>query len=210
MKKMLIIGAGGYGRELLQWIKGINAERPTWEIVGFLDDNLDALSGVECDYPVVGRVTDWKPSEDEEFALALGSPAVKEEVARSMKARGAVFPPIIHPTATLTPFSHFGEGLVMFPYSKLSVNSTVGDFVTILSSGVGHDVFVGDFATISGMCSILRNVTIGKRVFVAAGVSIAQDVSVGDDAYLGLGSVVLKDVPAGMKTFGNPARCIPI
>ena len=97
----------------------------------------------------------------------------------------------------------------MFPYAKLSVNSTVGDFVTILSAGVGHDVFVDDYTTISGNTSILRNVTLGKRVFVGAGVSVAQDVNVGDDAYLGIGSVVIKDVPANMKTFGNPARCIP-
>lgn len=210
MKKMIIIGAGGYGRELLQWIKEINGTKPTWQISGFIDDNLDALQDVECDYKVIGRVRDWAPSEDEEFALAVGSPLVKEKVVQSMKARGAVFPPIIHPTATLTPFSHYGEGLVMFPYSKLSVNSTVGDFVTILSSGIGHDVFVGDYSTISGMCSVLRNVSIGKRVFIAAGVTIAQDVHIGNDAYLGLGSVVIKDVPPGMKTFGNPARCMPI
>lgn len=209
MRKVLIIGAGGYGRELLQWIKDINAIKTTWEIAGFLDNDLNALDGVECDFSVIGRVTDWQPKENEDFALALGSPATKEKVAVMMKERGAHFPPIIHPTATLTPFSHYGEALVMFPYSKLSVNSTVGDFVTILSSGIGHDVYVGDYSTVSGMCSILRNVTIGKRVFVAAGVSVAQDVRVGDDAYLGLGSVVLKDVPNGMKTFGNPARCVP-
>ena len=55
MKKILIVGAGGFGRELLQWIKDINAEKPTWEIGGFLDDNLQALDGVEIDYPVVGN-----------------------------------------------------------------------------------------------------------------------------------------------------------
>ncbi len=60
------------------------------------------------------------------------------------------------------------------------------------------------------MSSILRNVRIGKRVFIGANVAVAQDVTVGDDAYLGIGSVVLKDVPAGMKTFGNPARLMPI
>lgn len=210
MKKMIIIGAGGYGREMLQWVKDINANRPVWEIAGFLDDNLDALNGVDCDYSVIGRVVDWEPKEDEEFVLALGSPLIKEKVARMMKERGAVFPPVIHPTVTITSFSRYGEGLVMFPYSKLSVNSSVGDFVTILSSGVGHDVSVGDYSTISGMCSILRNVTIGRRVFIAAGVSVVQDVRVGDDAFLGLGSVILKDVPSGMKAYGNPARFVPV
>lgn len=209
MKKMIIIGAGGFGRELLQWIKDINAVKPTWEIAGFIDDNIHALDNIECNYKIIGTISDWRPKEDEEFALALGSPKIKEKIAGMMKERGAKFPAIIHPTAIVTPFSNYGEGIVMFPYAKLSVNSCVGDFVTILSSGVGHDVQVGDYTTISGMCSVLRNVTIGKRVFLAASVSLAQDVTIGDDAYIGLGSVVLKDIKPGMRVFGNPARVMP-
>ena len=209
MKKMIIIGAGGFGRELLQWIKDINTVKPTWEIAGFIDDNIHALDNIQCDYKIIGTISDWQPKEDEEFALALGLPKIKEKIAGMMKKRGAKFPAIIHPTAIVTPFSSFGEGLIMFPSAKLSVNSSVGDFVTILSSGVGHDVKIGDYTTISGMCSVLRNITIGKRVFLAAGVSLAQDVTIGDDAYIGLGSVVLKDIKEGMRVFGNPARVMP-
>jgi sugar O-acyltransferase (sialic acid O-acetyltransferase NeuD family) len=209
MTKILIIGAGGYGRELLQWIKDINDVKPTWEIAGFLDDNLNALNGVECDYPLLGRVCDWQPVENEVFALAIGTPRTKEKIVSTMKARGAKFASVIHPTATLTQFSKYGEGLVMFPQSKLSVNASVGDFVTILSSGIGHDVEIGDYTTVSGACSILRNAKIGKRVFLGANVAISNDIVIGDDAYIGLGSIVIKDVAVGKKTFCNPARVLP-
>lgn len=209
MKKILIVGAGGFGRELLQWIKDINAEKPTWEIGGFLDDNLQALDGVEIDYPVVGTISDWQPKDDEVFALAMGKPQLKRMVVEKLKSRGAHFAAVIHPTALVSPFAHYGEGLVMFPYSKLSCNSTVGDFVSILTTSIGHDNEIGDYTMISGGCNIVRNVKIGKDVFVAAGVCIAQDVVVKDGAYIGLGSVVLKDVKAGTKVFGNPARIIP-
>ncbi len=209
MKKILIVGAGGFGRELLQWIKDINAEKPTWEIGGFLDDNLQALDGVEIDYPVVGTISDWQPKDDEVFALAMGKPQLKRMVVEKLKSRGAHFAAVIHPTALVSPFAHYGEGLVMFPYSKLSCNSTVGDFVSILTTPIGHDNEIGDYTMISGGCNIVRNVKIGKDVFVAAGVCIAQDVVVKDGAYIGLGSVVLKDVKAGTKVFGNPARIIP-
>ena len=209
MTKILIVGAGGFGRELLQWIKDINAEKPTWEIGGFLDDNLQALDGVEIDYPVVGTISDWQPKDDEVFALAMGKPQLKRMVVEKLKSRGAHFAAVIHPTALVSPFAHYGEGLVMFPYSKLSCNSTVGDFVSILTTPIGHDNEIGDYTMISGGCNIVRNVKIGKDVFVAAGVCIAQDVVVKDGAYIGLGSVVLKDVKAGTKVFGNPARIIP-
>ena len=194
---------------MLQWIKDINAEKPTWEIGGFLDDNLQALDGVEIDYPVVGTISDWQPKDDEVFALAMGKPQLKRMVVEKLKSRGAHFAAVIHPTALVSPFAHYGEGLVMFPYSKLSCNSTVGDFVSILTTPIGHDNEIGDYTMISGGCNIVRNVKIGKDVFVAAGVCIAQDVVVKDGAYIGLGSVVLKDVKAGTKVFGNPARIIP-
>lgn len=209
MKKIYIVGAGGFGRELLQWIKDINTVKPTWEIGGFLDDNLNALDGVEIDYPVVGTIQGWQPKDDEEFALAMGAPALKRKIVELLKAKGAKFATVIHPTAILTPFNKYGEGLIMFPYSKLSVNSEVGDFVTILATPIGHDTYVGDYTVISGGCNIVRNVQIGKDVFLAAGVCIAQDVKIGDGAYLGLGAVILKDVAPGATMFGNPARALP-
>lgn len=209
MKKILIVGAGGFGRELLWWIKDINKVKPIWEIEGFLDDDPHALDLYECDYNVVGSIQNWIPKEDEEFALALGSPALKRKIVEILKGKGARFATIIHPTAMLSEFAHHGEGFIMFPYSKLSANSTVGDFVTLLSSPIGHDTYIGDYSVISGNCSVVRNVVIGNDVFLAAGVCIAQDVHIGDGAYLGLGSVVLRDVKEGDTVFGNPARAIP-
>lgn len=209
MKKLYILGAGGFGRELLWWIKDINKMSPKWEIMGFLDDNLNALDGVECDYSVVGTIKDWQPQEDEEFALAFGTPALKRKIVKIMKDKGAKFATIIHPTALVSEYANYGEGFIMFPYSKLSCNTTVGDFVTLLSTPIGHDNEIGDYTVISGGCNIVRNVKIGKDVFIAAGVAIAQDVVIGDGAYLGLASVVLKNVDTEITVFGNPARVMP-
>lgn len=209
MKKLIIVGAGGFGRELLWWIKDINKVDHKWEILGFIDDDLHALDNYECDYKVIGTIKDWQPKEDEEFALALGSPATKRKEVALLKSKGAKFATIVHPTAMLSEFAKVGEGLVMFPYSKISCNTTVGDFVTLLATPIGHDTVIGDYSVISGGCNIVRNVVIGKDVFLAAGVCIAQDVHIGDEAFIGLGSVVLKDVPEGATVFGNPARVLP-
>lgn len=101
MKKIYVVGAGGFGRELIWWLKDINKVNPTWEIMGFLDDDPHALDEYECDYKVVGSIKDWQPKEDEEFALALGSPALKRKIVKIMKAKGAKFATVIHPTAKL-------------------------------------------------------------------------------------------------------------
>lgn len=209
MNKLYIIGAGGFGREVLQWIKDINKVNQTWEIAGFLDDDADALNGIPCDYQVVGRISDWEPKADEEFVLCIASPKTKQMIAETFKAKGAKFPVILHPTAVRTDFTEYGEGTILWPNAKISVNSKCGKFCTILSTDVGHDNVIGDYCFVAANTTMLRNIKVGDRVFIASNAVIANDVTIGDDAYIGTGSIVMKDVPAGCKTFANPARILP-
>lgn len=208
MKDLIIVGAGGFGRELLQWIKDINRVSQTWNIKGFIDDNPNALLGYDCDYSVIGSIADWESGDNEVFALAIAEPHTKVSVVGVLKQRGAEFADIIHPLAKISEFTKHGEGLVMYPSAALNVNTKVGDFVTLLSSGIGHDVVVDDYATISSYCGIPRGVHIGKRAYLADHAVILPEHSVGDDAYVGAGSVVVRNVPAGKKVFGNPAKII--
>ncbi len=210
MKNIIIVGAGGFGRELLQWIKDINDVKPTWQIKGFIDDNLSALNGIECDYKIIGKISTWQPTEDEVFAIAIAEPHIKEKVVKSMLAKGAEFTSVIHPTAKISAFCRYGKGLVMYPYSGMPPNCSVGDFVTILTSWLGHDVVVEDYVTISSNCGVTGHVHIGKRAFLASHVIIPPSKKVGADAYVGAGSVVIRNVPAGKKVFGNPAKIIDL
>ena len=97
----------------------------------------------------------------------------------------------------------------MYPGSCIGPNCIVGDYVTLLS-GLGHDVVVEDYSTISSLCGISGHVHIGKRVFVAGNAVIVPSRIVGDDAYVGAGSVVIRNVPAGKKVFGNPAKILDV
>lgn len=45
MKKILIFGAGGFGREVQWLIERINRMKPIWKIEGYLDDGIE--SGTE-------------------------------------------------------------------------------------------------------------------------------------------------------------------
>lgn len=209
MKKLYIIGAGGFGREVLQWIKDINKVSPRWEIAGFLDDDPDALEGYPCDARIVGGITDHEIRSDEEFVLCIANPSVKQQIAEDYLRRGAVFPVIIHPTTVLTDYTEYGEGTILWPYAKIAVNSRCGRFCTILSRDIGHDINIGDYCFIATNTTMLRNITVGDRVFIASNAVIANDVTIGDDAYIGMGSIVMKDVPAKCKTFANPARILP-
>ena len=208
MKDIIIVGAAGFGREVLQWIKDVNKVSPTWNIRGFLDDNLNALDGYECDYSVIGTVRDWRPSENEVFALAIAFPGVKEKVVSVLKSKGAEFATVIHPTSIVSEFCHLGEGIIITPRCKISPNVTVEDFVTILGCGVGHDACIGTYSTLSGYCAICGHVSIGKRVFVGTSAVVAPSKKIGDDAFIAMGSMVISNVKAGKKVMGNKARKI--
>lgn len=206
MKDIIIIGAAGFGREILKYIEDINAKNPTWNIKGFLDDNLNALDGVECDYRIIGTIKDYKPKENEELALALAFPEVKKKVVEKLLSKNAKFATLIHPLANINKYSHIGIGSVVSPYSNISTNATVGDFVTVLSSGIAHDASVGDYSTLSGRCALNGHVQVGQMVYMGCGVLVAPSKKIGDNATVGMGSVVISNVKSNTKVFGNPAK----
>ncbi|MCS2954267.1 NeuD/PglB/VioB family sugar acetyltransferase [Bacteroides thetaiotaomicron] len=206
MKDIIIVGAAGFGREVLQWIKDVNKVTPTWNIKGFLDDNLEALDGFECDYPVIGTIKDWSPSGNEVFALALAGPKVKESVVSVLKAKDAKFATVIHPTSIVGEYCRLGEGVIITPRCKLSPNIVVDEFVTILGCGVGHDAHIGAYSTLCGYCAVCGHVQIGKRAFIGTSAVVAPSKKVGDDAYVCMGSMVMTNVKPGIKVMGNPAK----
>lgn len=206
MKDLVIVGAGGFGRELLEIVKNINSVNPTWNVLGFIDDNTEALDDKRCEYKIIGKISDWKVEEGQYFAMAIAKPAVKEKVAKSLLDRGAEFASIIHPNTRISESAKYGKGLVMYESSALGPDTELGDFVTLLSTGIGHDAVIGDYSTISSHCGINGYVRLGKRAYVGSHACIVPSVRIGDDATVGIGSVVVRNVKAGTTVFGNPAK----
>ena len=205
LKELIIVGAGGFGRELLQWAKEINALNPLWNIRGFLDD-IKVIPENGCSHSIIGTIKDWSPQPNQIFACAVGDPRSKEKVVTLLKSRGAVFENIIHPTAIIGENNLIGEGLIMYPNARITVNCTIGSFVSILSAAIGHDVHIGDFSTISSFSTITGDVHLGRRVFVGSNATIIPHLRIGDDVYMGAGSVVVNNLKEGARVMGNPAR----
>lgn len=206
MKDLIIVGASGFGREMVKYIEDINKEKPTWKLKGFIDDNRNALDSCSCDYQVLGSIADWEPADGEEFVCALAFPEVKKKVVELLKGKGAKFATLIHPSALIHSHCAIGEGVVITPNSVISANATVGDFVSILGSSVAHDASVGEWSTLSGKCALNGHVQCGRMVYMGCGVLVAPSKRIGDGATVGIGSVVISNVKAGTTVYGNPAK----
>lgn len=209
MKELIIVGAGGFGRELLQWSKEINAIEQKWIIKGFIDDNESALDSYDCDYGIIGTIKDWQPSENEEFVIALGFPAVKKKVIESLVSRGANIVSLIHPDAHIGSFCKIGKGCIIYPETRITVNVSIGDYVTILSQNfIGHDASIGSYTTLFGGCAVNGHVSIGECTLLNNHSSTVPGIKIGSDVNIGAGSFVVSNVKDGRHMFGNPARKI--
>jgi len=205
MRDLIIVGAGGFGRETLYVAKAINEIKEQWNIRGFIDDNIHALDNMDCDYPILGKISDWNPSENESFAMGVASPLVKESLSNSLKFKGAKFETLIDPRVINYGHSKFGEGCVVFPGSLLGDCLTIGNFVHIAGSMIGQDSIIGDYSTTTGYVNIASAI-IGKRVFIGSHAVILNHLNVGDGAFICAGSVVFSNVKEGRKMIGNPAK----
>lgn len=209
MTDLIIVGASGFGRELLATIESINEIEPTWNVLGFIDDDPDALDGYEIDYKVLGFITDWKPKGEELYALGIANPRTKEKIVPILKNRGARFATVIAPTATVERGTKLGEGVVAFGYTGISVNVRVGNFVFFNAMvGIGHDADIGDYCTFGPKACISGKTSIGKCVNVGALASTYPGVSVGDYATIGMNSAVIRRVKPNTTVIGVPAKII--
>lgn len=209
MQDVIIVGAGGLGREVLWVIEATNRIEPTWNVLGFIDDNLGALDGYALNYRVLGTIQDWQPSGGEEYALAIAAPKIKEKLVPALKARGARFATIIDPTSVIRDRVTLGEGVVMFNNVGISVDVTIGDFAFFNGfSGAGHDVVIGDYCTFGPRVSIAGATKIGKCVSVGASASTYPGITVGDYATIGMNSAVVRRVKPNTTVMGVPAVAI--
>ncbi len=209
-KRLIIVGAGGFGREVHDWATDAIAAGAAWSVAGFLDDNPEALDGFEMPVSIIGPASTHEPADDEVFVCAIGEPRIKLQIARSLRARGATFTNVIHPTAFIGQRNKLGVGLVLCPYSIITTNVTIGDFVSLnLHGTIGHDATVGDGCTLNNHTDITGWVQMGEGVFMGSHASVLPDAKVGDYARIGAGSTVLRSAKPHTTVVGVPAKRLP-
>jgi sugar O-acyltransferase (sialic acid O-acetyltransferase NeuD family) len=209
MKRLLIIGAGGFGREVLHWALDVLPEHRDWKVGGFLDANPSVLEAYDCGLPILADPLHYSPQEDDCFICAIGHPLTKLRVCRYLKERGAQFITLIHPTAIIGDRCTIGAGCVFCPGAVITTDVKIGDFVMMnLQSTIGHDAVVADGCTLSPHADVNGFALLGEGVFLGSHAVVLPGATIGDYAIVGAGSVVLKKVKAGATVMGVPAKQI--
>jgi len=209
---LVIVSAGGFGRETAEAVRAMNAVGASWRLLGYLDDDA-ALSG-RCleDIPVLGGLEELKHLPNASVVVCTGRPDNYVSRPLIVKAFGLPaerYATIVHPTAAVPPSSRIGPGSVLLAYAALTAAVSIGSHVAVMPHAtLTHDDVVEDFATLASGVGLGGGVRIGQCAYVGAGALIRENRAVGSCALVGMGSVVISDVPAREVWAGVPARYV--
>lgn len=215
MKDIAIFGAGGFGREVACLINIINEESPTWNLVGFFDDNVDLKGKMISHHGLClgGREELNSYAKELAIAIPIGSPVVVKEIVESITNPNINYPNIIHPDFKITDPSTYkiGKGNIIQGGCSVSCDVTIGDF-NVFNGGVvfGHDDVVGNYNSFMPAIRVSGEVVIGDANFFGVGSIILQQIKIGNGIRLGAGSVLMTKPKDGKLYMGNPAKKIEL
>lgn len=210
MNKIVIIGAGGFGREVEWLLERMNEEKPDWEFMGYIDDGIEASTRIGR-YRVIGCVDDLLSWKEPLFVVcAVGSPKVRERIYRKVSENpNLVFPNLIDPSVIGSDRIRLGQGNIICAGTILTVDIEIGDFTIInLACTVGHDCRISSFVTVYPNVSVSGHVLLGDFSEIGTGAQIIQGITVGRETVIGAGAVVVRDLEERCTAVGNPAKPI--
>ena len=211
MKDLIIIGASGFGREVAWLVERINKQMPTWNIVGFIDDNESIQGKTINGYKVLGKTTDVVSFPDAFFVCAVGASRIREKIICRVKKKNPniKFGTLIDPTVEMSDLVTIGEGSIICAHTIITVNISIGNHVIInLDCTIGHDAVLHDFVTLYPSVNVSGITKIGYAVELGTGMQIIQGKTVGDYSIVGAGAIVVKDIPEKCTAVGSPAKPI--
>jgi sugar O-acyltransferase (sialic acid O-acetyltransferase NeuD family) len=211
MQKIVIYGAGGFGREIACLINSINSIEKKWDLIGFIDDGLPPGHG-NWFGAVLGSL-DYLNLYREKIAVALSiaSPVILNKLVNSITNPNVWYPNLIAPDARFHDPGSFniGKGNILFFSSRISCNVTIGDFNLFNSlASLGHDVQMGSFNVVGPSVRISGDVVVGNSNFFGVQSIVLQELEIGNNTRVGAGSIIIRNTKNDSLYFGNPAKLV--
>lgn len=200
-----IIGAGGLAREIVSWMR--LDPNNNFNILGFWDDNLEALNNYQMDLKVMGEISKFKQGN---LHFGIMNTNVKEKLFDQFSNNSSInICQYTHSSVIIGERSTLGKGVILFPNVIISCDTQIGDGSFInLGSQIGHDVSIGKYVSIMPNVDLGGGCVIEDNVFIGTGTIILPGIKVAKNTRIGAGSVVLKSIKKEGTYFGNPAKKI--
>lgn len=204
---MLIIGAKGFAKEVLEVVCQTNIE----EEVAFFDDiSSDIGKLIYKKYKVIKDIDAAKKyflNTDKRFALGIGNPVLRYKMQMKFSAAGGVL------VSTISPFAHIGrfdnhieDGCNIMTGAVITNSITIKKAALInLNCTIGHDSVIGNYVELSPGVHISGNCIIDDYTTIGTNACILPKIKIGRNVIIAAGSVVTKDVADNVMLAGVPA-----
>lgn len=207
MKDLIIIGAGGLGKEVAWIVERINKVNSTWNLLGFIDDDVKIQGKTINGYKVLGTTNDITAYDNSFFVCAIASSSIRKKIISKFSTLN--YATIIDPSIQLSNYIEIGDGSIISLNSTFTVNIHIGNHVIInYDCTIGHDSAINDFCTLYPSVNVSGNTKIYDCCEIGTGTQIIQGLKIGENAIVGAGSVVIKDLPQNCTAVGVPAEPI--
>ena len=134
MKKLLILGAGGYGKT----VADLASQLGIYDKIAFLDDG--------CSGPgILGKCGEFLAFADENTQMypAFGNSQIRMHWLKSLRDAGIAVPTLVHPRAYVSPTAKLGTGTVVLPMAVVNTGVTVKDGCIInIGALIDHDSII--------------------------------------------------------------------
>jgi sugar O-acyltransferase (sialic acid O-acetyltransferase NeuD family) len=210
--RLVIVGAGGHGRETLDIVEAINAaavgrgDEPPIELLGFAAEEADGARLARRGAVLLGPpavVADL----DADYVLGIGSSPARQALDAELSALGCHAATLIHPAASLGSDLRIGDGVLVAAGGRITTNVTIGRHSHVnVNAVVSHDSVIGDHVTLSPGVLVNGDCRIDDGAFLGTAAVLVRGRAVGAGAVIGAGAVVVSDVPPGVTAVGVPAR----
>jgi sugar O-acyltransferase (sialic acid O-acetyltransferase NeuD family) len=201
MNAFLIVGASGFGREVL-WV----CRRAGLEVTGFCDDAPDKQSGEFAGLPLLGTIerAAARFGTGTRFHCAVGDNRARQRLAaRALAARWEPLA-LVDPSAVCAPDAALGAGCYVGIGSVVSCASTLGSFVLVNHHAtVGHDCRLGDFAQICPGARLSGGCALGEGALLGSNAVLLPEKKMGAWSVLGAGTV-------GVGNLADSARLVRV
>ena len=208
MKNIIIIGAGGVGRETVLLIEQINTVKPEWNLLGFVDDNKSLHGRCFYGYNVIGCVDSLNTYESIYAICSISDSKIKKRIVNNLSSK-IEFANLIHPSSIIGKDCIMGKGIIIQAHCIITTNVNLGNHIQINPQcGIGHDSIIKDFCSLYWNVNVSGNVVIGEGCILGTKTTIIQGLTIGSWSVIGSASNVIRDIPSGSTAVGNPARVI--